>query len=71
MEAAGLRVDRLEYMNLVGLAGWWVNNKLLRRREPDPTQVGVFERLVPLLRAEDALSLPLGLGVICHAQRAR
>ena len=69
MEAAGLRVDRLEYMNLVGLAGWWVNNAVLRRQLPDPSQVGIFEKLVPLFRLEDHLRMPLGLGVICHARK--
>ncbi len=71
MERAGLEVDRLEYMNVVGLAGWWVNNKVLRRREPDPSQVGLFEKLVPLVRLEDRLRVPLGLGVVCHARKAR
>ena len=69
MERAGLSVERLEYMNLIGLAGWWANNKILRRQEPDPSQVGVFEKLVPLVRLEDRLPLPLGLGVVCHARR--
>ncbi|HJK95407.1 MAG TPA: class I SAM-dependent methyltransferase [Polyangiaceae bacterium LLY-WYZ-15_(1-7)] len=69
MQGAGLRVDRLEYMNLLGLAGWWVNGKLLRRRVPDPKQVHTFEKLVPLVRLEDHLRVPLGLGLICHAQK--
>ncbi|MBO6936317.1 MAG: class I SAM-dependent methyltransferase [Deltaproteobacteria bacterium] len=69
MEDAGLVVDRLEYMNALGLAGWWVNNKVLRRRLPDPSQVGVFERLMPLVRLEDHLPVPVGLGVVCHARR--
>lgn len=71
MEDAGLEVHRLEYMNALGLAGWWVNNKVLRRRLPDPTQVGVFERLMPLVRLEDHLPVPLGLGVVCHARKPR
>ncbi len=69
MEDAGLVVDRLEYMNALGLVGWWVNNKVLRRRIPDPSQVGVFERLMPLVRLEDLVSVPVGLGVVCHARR--
>ena len=71
MEAAGLVVDRLEYMNVLGLAGWWVNNKVLRRRIPDPAQVSAFERLMPLVRLEDRLRVPLGLGVVCHARKPR
>ncbi len=69
MEEAGLSVARLEYMNLLGLAGWMVNGRVFRRRTLDPRQVRTFERLVPLLRVEDRLRLPIGLGLICHAQK--
>lgn len=70
MHEAGLAVHRLEYMNLLGLAGWIVNGRVLRRRTLDPRQVRLFDRILPLLQAEDRLSLPVGLGLICHAQKA-
>lgn len=69
MEQAGLAVERLEYMNLVGLAGWLFNGRVLRRRTLDPRQVRAFDRLVPVLRVEDRLRLPIGLGLICHARK--
>ncbi len=69
MRQAGLKVERCEYMNVLGLAGWMVSNKLLRRDTPDPSQVGLFEKLVPLVRLEDRIRLPFGLGLICHAQK--
>lgn len=69
MEQAGLAVERLEYMNLVGLAGWLFNGRVLRRRTLDPRQVRAFDRLVPILRVEDRLRLPIGLGLICHARK--
>lgn len=69
MREAGLRVQRLEYMNLLGLAGWIVNGRVLRRRTLDPRQVRTFDRIVPLVRLEDRVHLPVGLGLICHAQK--
>lgn len=69
MEGAGLTVGRLEYMNLLGLAGWIVNGRVFRRRTLDPRQVQTFERILPLLRVEDRLRLPIGLGLICHARK--
>jgi 2-polyprenyl-3-methyl-5-hydroxy-6-metoxy-1,4-benzoquinol methylase len=69
MRGAGLVVERLEYMNLIGLAGWLVNGRVLRRRLLDEKQVRTFERIVPLVRLEDRLRLPVGLGLICHARK--
>jgi len=69
MRSANLHVERCEYMNVLGLAGWLVSNKLLRRDTPDPSQVGLFEKLVPLVRLEDRVRVPFGLGVICHAHK--
>jgi SAM-dependent methyltransferase len=70
MREAGLRVHRLEYMNLLGLAGWFVNGRVLRRSSLDPRQVRAFDRLVPLIRLEDFVRVPVGLGLVCHAQKA-
>lgn len=69
MEQAGLAVERLEHMNLAGLVGWIVNGRVLHRRVLDPRQVRAFERIVPVIRLEDRLRLPVGLGLICHAQK--
>jgi SAM-dependent methyltransferase len=69
MEEAGLRVRRLEHMNVLGLLGWLVNGRLFARRTLDPRQVHTFERLVPLVRLEDRLRVPIGLGLVCHAEK--
>ena len=44
-------------------------HEALRRDVPDPSQVGLFEKLVPLVRLEDHVRVPFGLGVICHAKK--
>ena len=60
MRRAGLSVDRLEYMNLVGTAGWFLNGRIRDERELDPRQVKLFDGLLPLIRLEDRLRLLLG-----------
>ena len=69
VEGAGLHVAHLEAMNVLGLAGWLVNGRLLRRPGPAPGQLALFERLVPVLRALERRPPPLGLGLVVHAQK--
>jgi SAM-dependent methyltransferase len=69
MEQAELTVERLEYMNAIGLGGWIVNGRVFKRRTLDPRQVRTFERIVPFVRLEDRVRVPIGLGLICHARK--
>lgn len=69
LAGAGLEPTPPRYMNLLGLLGWFVNGRLVRRRNISAAQVRVFEALVPLLRLEDRLHLPIGLGVFTHATK--
>ena len=63
LAGAGLRPVPPAYMNGLGLIGWTVNGRLLRRRNLPPRQIQLFERLVPLLSLEDRVRLPVGLGL--------
>jgi SAM-dependent methyltransferase len=64
---AGLAPAPPAYMNLLGLLGWVLNGRLLRRRHLARRQIALFERLLPLLRLEDHFRLPLGLGLYTAA----
>jgi SAM-dependent methyltransferase len=66
---AGLRVESARYMNMLGLAGWLVNGRILRRRVLDARQVALFEKIVDVVRMEDRVQLPIGLGVVVKAQK--
>jgi SAM-dependent methyltransferase len=70
LESAGLRVEQLRYMNRLGLMGWLVSGRLLRRRRLSPRLLGTFERVVSVARALDRLAapLPLGLGLVARAR---
>jgi SAM-dependent methyltransferase len=69
LEGAGLETPRPAYINLIGLFGWALNGRVFRRERISHRQVAVFERLLPLLRLEDRVSLPIGLGVYVAAQK--
>jgi len=65
----GLVVPRPTYLNLLGLLGWTINGRILRRKHLSPRQVALFERLVGLFRLEDRFHLPIGLGLHVAAQK--
>ncbi len=59
LASAGYKVERLEWMNAVGIPGWWLNGRILRRREVPRLQLQVYDRLAPTLaRAEARLGEP-------------
>lgn len=50
--------------NRLGVLGWWVSGRLLRKRELSPFQMKVYEMLMPLARLMDRLKLGPGLSLI-------
>ncbi|HJQ84982.1 MAG TPA: glycosyltransferase [Candidatus Binatia bacterium] len=70
LEAAGLTVEELRFFNVLGMAGWFVNARLLGRRSVPGLQARINDRLVPLLRLERHLGPPLGMSLLAVA-RAR
>ena len=69
LSQAGLKVEHLSYFNLVGVLGWWTNARLRRVPQIPQGQLAWFDRLVPLLRAEDHVRLPFGQSLIAVGSR--
>jgi SAM-dependent methyltransferase len=69
LERAGLEVARPAYLNFAGLLGWTVNGRILQREHLSARQISAFERLLPLVRLEDRVRLPIGLGVYTAARK--
>jgi SAM-dependent methyltransferase len=67
LRSASLEPTPPTYVNLLGLASWFVGGRILRRKRLAPWSVGLFERLVPLVRLEDHVRLPIGLGLWTQA----
>jgi SAM-dependent methyltransferase len=69
LEGNGLTVDSLEWMNLVGIPGWFLNSRVLRRRSVSKLQLKLYDRLAPLLaEAESHVDLPVGMSLFAVAR---
>lgn len=75
MVAAGFRVDKCRYMNLAGVAPYFLKARVLKRGETfsqtfSMAQINRIQRMMPVLRLIDQFTgPPLGLSVICVATR--
>ena len=69
IEANGFRLESLEWLNLLGIPGWFLNSRVLRRRSVPGLQVRLYDRLAPLLaRLESTLKLPVGMSLLAVAR---
>jgi SAM-dependent methyltransferase len=66
MLAAGFTVEHSFYMNVIGMAGWFWNNRIRRIDEEDARQIQVFDRYIApwAERVEQLLPPPIGLSLI-------
>ncbi|HVT59271.1 MAG TPA: glycosyltransferase [Thermoanaerobaculia bacterium] len=69
LQATGFTVDSLSDFNRVSVPGWFLNGKLLKRREFGRLQLKLFNVAVPLLRHLDRFLPGPGLGIIAVATR--
>jgi SAM-dependent methyltransferase len=71
IEGNGFEIESMEWLNLLGILGWYLNGKILKRRVLPALQLRIYDRLAPVLaRAEAMWKLPIGLSLITVA-RAR
>jgi hypothetical protein len=69
MTEAGLHVERVFYFNLIGIVGWFLNARLLQAHRIPPRQLRAFDAIVPALRFEDVVPLPVGQSLIAIGAR--
>src|SRR5262249_60517249 len=62
---AGLAVEHVRYFNLLGVPGWFLNSRVLRRRRVPGLQARLHDRLVPLMRLEERFGRsPFGMSLL-------
>jgi SAM-dependent methyltransferase len=68
--AAGYAAERVWWMNFPGIFGWFLNNRILKRREESAAQIRFYDRcIVPWLRrVESLVRPPVGLSLVCSAR---
>ncbi|WP_322755610.1 class I SAM-dependent methyltransferase [Frankia sp. Cas3] len=71
VELAGLRVERVHPVNLLGGIAWWVAVRRAGQRSADPRLVRLYDRvIVPISRCvERRIRVPFGQSVLCVATR--
>ena len=66
MTQAGFRIERTFYMNVIGMAGWFLNNRIIKRKEESKGQIRFFDDYIApwAERVERFLPPPIGLSLI-------
>lgn len=63
LPAAGFGIVELRRVNPVGALGWFAWSRVLGREQLPERSTRLYDRLVPVFRALDAVELPVGLSV--------
>ncbi len=66
----GFKVISLEYFNRIGLLGWFLNNKILRKKRLPPFQLRIYNLLVPFFKLEKAFPLPFGTSLLAIGEKS-
>jgi SAM-dependent methyltransferase len=71
LERSGYKVEKIFFINIVGLLSWWVRNKVKRKNiRLKPYHIKVFDSIVPLLRnIESRITLPMGISLVVVARK--
>lgn len=65
----GFALEKLEWMNLAGIPGWFFNGRVLRRRAVPPLQLRLYDQIAPLLaEAESRFPIPVGMSLFAVAR---
>lgn len=69
LEGQGFKVEKLEWLNLMGIPGWFMNGRIFKRRAVPPVQLKMYDRVAPLLaQLEDRMPIPVGMSLLAVAR---
>ncbi|MEK7470473.1 MAG: class I SAM-dependent methyltransferase, partial [Patescibacteria group bacterium] len=58
------------YLNWLGLIGWFINARILKRKIIPEGQLGIFDKIArPFLMLEEIIPAPLGLSVLAIGEK--
>jgi hypothetical protein len=69
MKKAGYRVTNFRHHNIIGAIGWWIQGKVLGKKSIGANDVGGFELLMPLVKAQDKLDSRFALSILAIGER--
>jgi len=70
LESQQLEVIKTTYFNTAGIAGWWLNGTLLRKKMIPESQLKAFDKCVPVIKLLDHITFHrIGLSVIAIGRK--
>jgi len=70
LSRAGFKAIQMEYFNRIGILGWFLNGKILRRKKLPSFQLRIYNLLIPLFKIADLLPFPFGTSLIAIAEKS-
>lgn len=70
LETAGFRVIFLEHFNRIGILGWFLDSRILRRKRLPLFQLRIYNLFVPLFKLEKFFPFPFGTSLIVVAEKS-
>ena len=69
----GFEVEHLSEMNVIGIFGWWLNNRVQRRNRVSPLQLTVYDKwIVPVAeQIERVVRPPIGLSILAVGRKGQ
>ena len=71
LETAGFRVIFLQHFNRIGILGWFLDSRILRRKRLPPFQLRIYNLFVPLFKLEKFFPLPFGTSLLAVAEKSK
>ncbi len=69
LEKIGFQVILLRHFNRIGILGWYLNSKILRRKRLPSFQLRIYNLLVPVFKIEGLVPLPFGTSLLAIAEK--
>jgi len=69
IKTAGFSMMKCEYVNVIGMFGWFLYGRILKRKNLPQQLCGRFNLVIPLLKLERPLAYFMGLSVIAIAKK--
>jgi SAM-dependent methyltransferase len=69
IESNGFTIKKMEYVNVVGMLGWFLYSKILKSKNLPQQLCGRFNLMIPLLKLERPIAYFFGLSVIAIGQK--
>ena len=67
---SGLKILDLKYMNFLGIFGWYLNGKILRKEVVHNGMLSFYDKVIPLIfKIEAIIPPPFGLSLFCVAEK--